>query len=140
MRLRIYLPRLVIQLARGIRVRIHRVRTIHTRSIIHRRLAHPQRILQVVHPVIQHTVDRATTRITLACIQRFMVRHLRRILTCTEDTLLLPHIPLIIIRRSRILRRPILTILFCRIRIRICRVSLSHPLNKEATCLRVILG
>jgi len=92
------------------------------------------------HPVIQHTVDRATTRITLACIQHFMVRHLRRILTCIEDTLLLPHIPLIIIRRSRILRRPILTILFCRIRIQICRVSLSHPLNKEATCLRVILG
>lgn len=92
------------------------------------------------HPVIQHMVDRVTTRITLVCTRRFMVRRLQRILTCTEDTLLPPRIPLITTRRSRILRHPIPTIPFCRIRTPICRANLNHPLNREAMRLRVILG
>lgn len=88
------------------------------------------------HPVIQHTVDRATTRITPACIQRFMVHHLRRILTCIEDTPLPRRIPLITTRRFRIRRRPIPTTLSCRIRIPICQASLNHPLSRAATRLK----
>lgn len=92
------------------------------------------------HPVIQHTVDPATTQIMPACTRRSMVRHLRRIPTCTEDMPLLLRIPLITIRRSRILRHPIPIIRSCRIRIRICPASHNHPLSREATWLRIILG
>lgn len=136
----IYLPHLVIPLARGIQDHIHRARTIHTHSIIHQRLALLQLILQVEHPVIQHTVDLATIQIMPVCTRRSMVRHLQRIPTCIEDTLLPLRIPLITIRPSRILHHLMAIIRSCRIQIRICLASLNHPLSREATRLRIILG
>jgi len=90
------------------------------------------------HQVIQHMVDLATTQIMLACTRRSMVRHLRRIPTCTEDTPLLLRIPLITTRRSPILRHPIPIIRSCRIQIRICPASLNHPLSRKAKWLRIL--
>lgn len=92
------------------------------------------------HPDIRHTVDQATTRITLACIRRFTVRHPRRIPTCTEDMLLPPRILRITTRRSRTPRRRIPTIPSCRrTRILICPASLNHLHSREVTGSRVIL-